>query len=207
MKLLTVFLTGLQAMIIFSSAASAAPVATCGNPSWIDEAVILDGIFIGNLEGMCDITGVQNGNVSKLYQYYLSQESLNVVAINSAPVAETSLAATGTIADLSVSMNDGTMRSIIKIATDETNSVFYTSESKEINFSGTAGYLRKLNLDIRIDKVSDDHFKVTLKNLTNIKKPALLPNFVFLGPAKSQSIQKFNASLSQLGKDIASALE
>jgi hypothetical protein len=184
----------------------AATTINCSAPAWIEPAKIENGVFVAHLIGSCDLTGVTHANVEKLYQYYIAQQSINVAVVNSPPTANSSLAPVGTIADLTVNMDDGTMRSVIRIGTDLTSAVFYSSRSQEINFSGFASLMQKLDLDIRIEKATDDHFKISLINLTQVKKPRLMPNFTFLGPASSQSIKQFQTSLNQLGQTVADQL-
>jgi hypothetical protein len=192
---------------LFGATAFADPVVTCSQPSWIEPAAIVNGIFVAKLVGTCDITGMPDGSIEKLYQYYQAQESVNVVTVNSAPRPDTSLAATGTTADLTLNMDDGTMQSLIRMGTDNSTLFLYKMESEEIHFTGFAALMQKLDIDIKVDKLSADHFQVTLKNLTEVKKPNLMPSFTFLGPARSKSLTKFQTSLDKLGSDVALGLK
>lgn len=178
----------------------------CGEEVWMNLPGVKDGVFTGKLKAECDITDVSAGDIKQLNDYFVQEAVKGAQVIHSGPVADASLKMIGVKFDLTVKSDDGLMRSIVRFGRNGSSTFRYVSESKEINFSGLSEYLRKLDIDVTVEKASSNSYKLTLINLTQVKKPALAPTGIFDSMVQKKSKKEFRTNLNALATEVADNL-
>lgn len=178
----------------------------CGEEKWVNSPGVSDGVFTGKLAADCMITTSGVGSIQQLKNYYEDEALRGAHIVHSGPVADSSLGGAGLKYDLTVKSAEGLMRSIVRMTSDEKTKFYYVAESKEIKFSGMSEYLQKLDIEIKVQKLSETSFKLTLINLTKVRKPSLAPGGIFDSIAQKNSKKEFRKNLLILAKDISSNL-
>ncbi|MFY7992443.1 MAG: hypothetical protein ACOVP4_04045 [Bacteriovoracaceae bacterium] len=178
----------------------------CGEEKWVTNPGVSNGVFTGKLAADCTITTSSTGSIQQLKNYYEDEALRGAYIVHSGPVADSSLGGAGLKYDLTVKSAEGLMRSIVRMTSDEKTKFYYVAESKEIKFSGMSEYLQKLDIEIKVQKLSETSFKLTLINLTKVRKPALAPAGIFDSIAQKNSKKEFRKNLLILAKDISSNL-
>ena len=176
--------------------------SVCNPTQWTEPAVMENGRFVGKLQATCELS-LPHSNIQKIKKYFLDKTISNATTVHSGPVQDNRLGMPGFGIDETETTSDGTIRNEIVLASDDSSLFVYSSKSKEIHFSGNAGYLSQLDIEIKIEKTTEDRFKLTLYNLTHIRKPKLAPSAIFYPIAKKQSIPKFEKNLNDLLSALA----
>lgn len=191
-------------LISLSTQNSFAAVAiTCDSATWAEIPMLQAGVFTGSLQASCDLSEANESSLIKIGQHFQAKVSQDVIQVFEGPVLDGSLGVPAVRYDELVQANDGQIRNLIRFGGNGADLFLYSSHSKEIHFSGTAGYLRRLDIDFKLEKRPSGHLKLTLTNLTNVQKPALVPDVLFLSMAKSRSISQFEANLQALAKEVS----
>ncbi len=193
--------------ISFGTAASvlAAPVVVCESGTWAEVPMLQAGVFVGSIQSSCDISESTDAS-TKLGQHFQNKINQGVIQVYEGPVLDATLGVPAVHYDQRVRTPEGEIRNFIRFGGNGTDLYVYSSHSKEVNFSGTARYLSRLDIDFRIERLPNHHLKVTLINLTNVQKPRFVPVGIFLSMAKSRSLSQFQASLENLGKEVGESL-
>lgn len=191
---------------LFQLPKAVAASINCGEEVWLNVPGVQDGLFTGKLKADCSITGVSSGSIKKLSEYFEENAVRGAHIVHSAPAADSSLGMSGVKMDLTVKSEEGLMRSLIRFGNDGSKTFRYVAQSKEINFSGLSEYLRKLDIDVIVSKESESKFKITLINLTQIKKPAIAPTGIFNSMVQKQSKKEFRKNLESLAQEVADNL-
>ncbi len=160
---------------------------------------------MGTLEASCTVKKT-GGDVRQVESYFRNKVLAQVTTRHEGPVADHSLGLPGVLFDVTVRHEGGTLRNLVKIATDGRDALAYDARSKQISLPGMAGYLRKLDVIFKVVRVDADSFKVTLTNTTHVAKPALAPGGIFLGIAKNKARDEFLVQLPKLAKEIEQSL-
>lgn len=201
----TLFTASLIALFSFSTEIKAATIQ-CGEEVWLNVPGVKDGLFSGKLKADCSITGVSSGSIKKLSENFEDNTVRGAHIVHAAPSKDTSLGMSGVKMDLTVKSEEGLMRSLIRFGNNGSTTFRYISQSKEINFSGLSEYLQKLDIDVTVAKINEGKFKITLINLTEIKKPAIAPTGVFNSMVQKQSKKEFRKNLESLAQEVADNL-
>lgn len=188
--------------IIFASLPLKAQTRQCGNLKWSEDPRISSGLFMGKMENNCVVTGLRSADIRKLHDYFEAKALDNVVIKHQGPDAESSLGLPGLRWDITVETNEGRIRNLLRIASDDRAALAYSIHSKEINFRGMAGYMRKLNIDYRVEVLSATSVRITLNNLVHVQKPAVAPSGMFLRMAINNSEGQFTQSLNNLVDEV-----
>ena len=200
------FTTLIPTLLLSAPLVQAAPTVVCESGTWAGVPMLQSGMFVGSIRATCDISGSNDGSLTKLGQHFQSKATEGAVQVYEGPVFDASLGVPAVRYDVLLQTTDGQIRNLIRMGGNGTDLYVYSSHSKEINFGGTAGYLRRLDVDFKIEKQPENHLKVTLLNLTNVQKPSLVPGGIFLNMAKSRSLTQYQESLEALAKEIAANL-
>lgn len=171
----------------------------CGKIAWTQEGRMENGLFVGELAGECTVKPGRPGNMDRLRDQFEREMLKDVITKFEADVPDDSLGIPGNRFDLLLRSPDGKIRNQIIIASTA-NQFFYDIQSKEINFSGMAGYLRKLAVRTEIKKIADGNYLLKLKCLNKIQKPGLATAGIFLPIARKTSLEQFEKRLNEAGK-------
>lgn len=193
----------LLALVLTMTTAHAA--IKCGEEVWVRVPGVTNGVFIGKLKATCTLTDIVGGDIRKLEDHFSEKALHDVTTRHSGPLADSSLGMNGEKYDVTANTKEGPMRSIIRVASDSKDNFRYVSESKEIKFTGMAAYMEKLDIDVTVSRSGND-FKVTLVNLTNIRKPGLAPAGMFSSIAQNKSKKEFKKNIMILAEEVAGNL-
>jgi hypothetical protein len=185
---------------------SQAQTSSCSNERFVEPPKLSQGKFIGILEATCKISG-SAGNISGVYKSFRKDIFNDVVTIHLNATNDHSLGLAGEKFDITVKTNEGNIRNLIKIASDQRDRFLYESRSKSIHFSGLSSYLSKLDVVISVNRLANGDVEVKLLNTTNVNKPALAPGRIFLNMATKQAREEFNKQLPRLVKDVIQMME
>jgi hypothetical protein len=173
---------------------------------WIQAPRIANGLFTGKMQSSCVISGLGSTDIRKLHDHFESNALNDVVTTHQGPLADNSLGLPGQRWDVTIAAREGQMRNLLRIATDSRDMLAYSIHSKEIHFRGMAGYLRKLNIDYRVQLLDATRVKVSLENLTEVQKPGVAPTGIFLRMAIKNSEAEFLQNLQKLIQEVATNL-
>ena len=191
--------------IVLSLLTSPAQAFSCGSERWVTPPALREGKFMGTLEASCTVKKT-GGDLRQVESYLRNNVLAQVTTRHEGPIADHSLGFPGVSFDVTVRHDGGSIRNLIKIATDGRDALTYDARSKQISLSGLAGYLRKLDVIFKVTRIDADSFKVTLTNTTHVAKPALAPGGIFLGMAKDKAREEFLVQLPKLAKEIEQSL-
>ena len=191
--------------IVLSLFTSSAQAFTCASERWVAAPALREGKFMGTLEASCTLKKT-GGDLSQVESYFRNKILAQVTTRHEGPVADHTLGLPGVLFDVTVRHEGGTIRNLVKIATDGRDALAYDARSKQISLSGLAGYLRKLDVIFKVTRIDADSFKVTLTNTTHVAKPALAPGGIFLGIAKNKAREEFLVQLPKLAQEIEQSL-
>ncbi len=191
--------------IVLSLFAQSAQAFSCGTERWVTPPALREGKFMGTLEASCTVKKT-GGDLREVESYFRSKILAQVTTRHEGPVADHSLGLPGVLFDVTVRHEGGTLRNVVKLATDSRDALAYDARSKQVSLPGIAGYLRKLDVIFRVTRVNDDSFKVVLTNTTHVAKPALAPAGIFLGIAKDKARDEFLVQLAKLAQEIEQSL-
>ncbi|MBY0515886.1 MAG: hypothetical protein K2P81_03185 [Bacteriovoracaceae bacterium] len=192
-------------ILLLALSAFNAQAFECSEPQWVTPAALKNGRFIGNLKASCQIKK-SGGSIRSVSTHFQKQATVGVLTVHSGPVNDFSLGLPGVVYDITAKDPNGSIRSKIKMASDERDRFVYDSKSSEINLSGLAGYLRVLNLAIEVKRLNENAFSVTLINGTEVAKPGLAPGGIFLNMAAKKAIEEFSTQLPKLAKEVEASL-
>lgn len=192
-------------VIVLSLFTSPTHAFTCGGERWVTAPALREGKFMGTLEASCTINKT-GGDLRQLETHFRSKVLAHVTTRHEGPVADHSLGLPGVLFDVTVRHEGGTLRNLVKIATDGRDAFAYDARSKQVSLPGMAGYLRKLDVIFKVTRVDGDGFKLTLTNTTHVAKPALAPGGIFLGIAKDKARDEFLVQLPKLAQEVEQSL-
>jgi len=192
----------MKKLLIFSlmilSFSSFAAKVECGEEVWMNVPGVEDGVFIGKLKASCSISGLVAADIRKLEDHYSAKTEPTV--------PDSSLGMNGEKFDRTVKSPEGVMTSTIRLASDSKDKLRYVSQSKKIDFTGMSEYIQKLDVDVAVVRTGNESFKVTLINLTHIRKPALAPAGMFSSIAQKKSKKEFRTNLEVLAQEVSDNL-
>jgi hypothetical protein len=178
----------------------------CAEEVWVQVPGVNNGVFTGKLAVDCRFDEVNAGDLEKLTRYFEDQTADSAHVLHSGPVKDESLGFKGVKYDLTAKLEEGLMRSTIRIAGDSEKNFRYVSDSSEISFSGFAKFLRKLKTEIYITKIDQDSYKLTMINLTEVNKPSYAPTEIFNSMAQKNSKKVFRQNLLKLVDEVSNNL-
>lgn len=195
-------------LLIFSlsltaPSAFASVVINCDTATWAEIPMLQAGLFTGSLQANCDLSEANETSLLKIGQHFQAKATQGALQVFEGPVLDGTLGVPAVRYDELLQTSDGQIRNLIRLGGNGIDLFLYSSHSKEISFTGNAGYLRRLDIDFKIEKLPNAHLKLTLTNLTNVQKPSLVPGVIFLNMAKSRSITQFETNLQALAKEVS----
>jgi hypothetical protein len=186
--------------LFFSNLATSA--IECGAEKWVKDPVVKNGMFLGYLEADCLFTDVK-GDVRKLDEYFLKAAIAGAEVIHDGPTPIIFENLPSHKVEVTVRNNQGTMKNSVTIGSDSLDKFIYMCRTKEIHFSGFAGYLDYLDIQVRVTRLSDHSFKLTLFNETHVRKPQMAPAGIFLNMAIKNSLQEFRSNLTNMANEVS----
>jgi len=191
--------------IVLSLLTSNGHAFTCGAERWVTPPALRQGKFMGTLEASCALKKT-DGDIRQLETHFRNKLLAQVITRHEGPVADHTLGLPGVLFDVTVRHEGGTLRNLVKLATDGRDALAYDARSTQVSLPGMAGYLRKLDVVFKVTRLDEDSFTVTLTNTTHVSKPTLAPGGVFLGIAKDKARDEFLVQLPKLAQEIEQSL-
>lgn len=191
--------------IVLGLFTSSVQAFTCGSERWVTPPALREGKFMGTLEASCTVKKA-GADLRQVESYFRNKVLAQVTTRHEGPVADHTLGLPGVLFDVTVRHEGGTLRNLVKIASDGRDALAYDARSKQVSLPGMAGYLRKLDVIFKINRIDAESFKVTLTNTTHVAKPALAPGGIFLGIAKDKARDEFLVQLPKLAQEIEQSL-
>ncbi len=182
-------------IFIFSGKAVASDW-TCEKPQWASAPAMVDGNFVGTVQGYCTFHLNHSADIAALDRHLL--ESINKSQeIHEGPVTEIFRNLPGVRYDVTAYYpNDNmTVRQNVHLSTDLISKVVYESDSKSVTASGLSEYLRQLNVEFEVTKTENPiilQFKMT--TLIRVAKPWYAPSGIFFSKAQESALEQFNKS-------------
>ena len=169
---------------------------SCNQAVWTDAPRVEDGKFKGTIAVDCTFIGVSGGGFPELNDYlnYKVSRSPEVRTVHAGPIDETYANLPSTYYDVTMNMNvqntDVQVREDAHIATDRQSQLVFANFSKDIQGSGNAQYLKKLDAVLNITgEMTTRTYQIHAVNTLHIKKPWYAPEGQFLSEIK-KSIMK-----------------
>ncbi len=178
--------------------------ATCSAPVFKEQPKIENNRFISKLESECRLA-ITGSDVRLIEKFFNDTVLDNVQRKIEGPVSDTSLEVPGTRYDLVYKRPEGTIRMIVKLASDGRDLVISDSQSKEVNFSGVGRYFKKIDNNIRVSRSADGVFTLKFYNSIQIEKPSLAPAGVFIRIGSEQSVKQYTEERGRLVKSLEAA--
>jgi hypothetical protein len=172
---------------------------TCPYWRWENQPQILGGIFQATIATDCTVSGALVDRIPALRDD-LVRQVLSFPKIHSGPTPHEGYGMPGVRYDASIHVEDGgnvlDIREFAHVYSDGSDKIVYETLSQEIQATGQAAYLRKLDIRTDITKEKDPGtYTITLYSTTHVQKPSGIPNFLFLGPAKDTVRKQFQSSI------------
>jgi len=169
---------------------------SCDTGKWLSQPELdEDGIFTAVRGSECIVTS-PGGKVLNLDRYLLSRVG-HGTTVNEGPIDEIYEGLPGVRYDLSMRLeNDGNpmvIRSDVHFATDQKERFIYASQSKDIEASGTAGYLQKITEKVLVVALPENRFQFSLASSIDVAKPWYAPSGTFKTQMEKAFIKNFNS--------------
>jgi hypothetical protein len=176
----------------------------CEEGKWLTEARMEGKHFIAEIVSECLIQESQ-GHVTSLYQYYYEKiKKHSQVHDESSAVMLDHLPAT--FLEFTDQSAEGRIRIKAKLATDHQKLFKYSAQSVDVQLNGLGKFLKKLDFEFILQKISDSEFKLQMITKSAVQKPSLVPTGMFLSKGKTDAMAKFNQKLTELAHEIKSQL-
>lgn len=190
----TVLTLGAMGIGSNTGGADNAPQWTCTDAQWVGTPGMQGGNFVGTQEGGCTVQLGHEGNLVLLDQYFLEGVKASKT-VHAGPTSETFQGLPGVMYDVTVEYDDGasvTVRADSHIATDQSTRVIYAVLSQSVRGSGMAGYIRKIDVTIEVDKgTAFGQVEVKLTNSITVDRPWYAPSGTFVAKAKEAAVAQF----------------
>jgi hypothetical protein len=194
-------------LFAFATAATTqAFAADCTVPVFKEPPKIENNRFISKLTGECRLA-VRASDVRPVEKFFNDTLFDDVERRIEGPVSDQTLGIPGNRYDLVYRRPEGTIRMIVKLASDGRDLVVSDSQSKEVNFSGVGKYFKKIDNNIRVERGADGVFQLKFDNAIQIEKPRLAPAEVFIQIASEQSVKQYNVERERLVKALEAAID
>ncbi len=198
------------ASALLACPAWAQPTTNCGPAQFAEEPSIRNGVYTATLYSDCQISGATGKGMPDLETAQI-RETSQAGTVHQGPVSETFLGLPSTFFDVTVTQSDpggsGSIRSNVHIATDGKSRLLFSSVSTEVNLSGMAGYLRKIETQYEVKSgTSAGRYSFKLTNTITLAKPAAAPDFIFKPIAKKNALEQFTRKRDEVVAQTAQAL-
>ena len=189
-------------LLAFSALSASASTFKCGEASWKSGPVMEAGKFKGELIGECTVNLDQSPEFRQLESYFETEINRTIVTTYSQGVADSELLTGGRTWDLLIKVKEGKIRNKFQLASDGRDQLIYQTRSKDIQFGGFAGYLKKLDVRVEVRRVSDRKVTLRLSSLTWVDKPLIAPPKIFFDKAVENSLKQFPEELEKLAVQV-----
>lgn len=172
---------------------------TCPYWRWDSQPQIIGGIYQSRIATDCTIVRALPDRIPA-FREDLIQQVMSFPKIHSGPTAVRGFEMEGIEYDASIHIENGgnsiDIRELAHIFSDNTQKIVYETLSTDIQATGQAANLRKL--DLRTDITNGEHphsYTVTIYSTTHIRRPGGIPNAIFVAMAKDTIRKQFQASI------------
>ena len=181
----------------FSSFAN--PVETdlwkCEKAEWSQEPELTDGIFTATISGTCWVNIQKEAGIQWLFERLQKEyQRSEKYEIHQGPVLSQDGSYVVVNYDLTDKVDeedsDLAIRQDVQLKTDKTKELIYLTNSKKIQASGTAAYLRSVSFETEVRALSNA-YRVSLHNRVEIEKPWFAMGFLFKPMSASITQEKF----------------
>lgn len=175
---------------------------SCQEPQWTKEPELLDGIFVAKIGTQCKVYSQKEEAISWLFRKLQSEfQRRDKYEIHEGPVRTQEGLVTKLQYDLTDYLkeegSDLAIRQDVYLNTDEKNHLDYSTQSKAIQASGTASYLKQVSF--RTEVIAEkDFYLVKLENEVEVERPWFALSFLFKPMSASITREKFEKARDKL---------
>lgn len=167
----------------------------CENPTWGQEPSLTEGVFSAVIQATCQVYIQKDAGISWLFEKLQSEyKKSEKYEIHQGPFISHEGSFLVVNYDLTDKLNEeGTdlaIRQDVILKTDQKKELNYLTQSKAIQASGTAAYLRAVSFETEV-KAKPNAYEVNLKNRVEIEKPWFALGFLFKPMSESITREKF----------------
>ncbi len=196
---------GLFLVVSFSGRAEAA-FFKCAKEDFKTPPQMIDGRFRGTLQAVCTVTQASNGGLKGLSEF-LFNSTLKSTIVHAGPVNTTFDQLNAVQFDITQKIPDGTIRSLVWIATDDTSRLSYSIQSQSMKLSGNAGLLEKLDVGFVVTPGSNaGEYSILLMNTVWVERPWYAPSDVFKNIAMDNARKEFQKNVQTMIPDVVRSL-
>jgi hypothetical protein len=153
-----------------------------------------DGLYHSEVQGECGLEGVRGNQIPALARAIHSDLTTHRV-VHSETRAVQRAGAEGALLDTTLSLRDEklTLRESVFLATPQENRLIYETESKSIEGSGPAGYLKSLRFSaVVLPSVAENSpYAIRFTNAISVERPWFAIPFLFKSIAENAALEKF----------------
>ncbi len=189
--------------LLFSFTAFAS--ITCGEQTFTSKPVVVSGKFTAGVVAECTIQGPSGSDIRKVSAFLESEIRTEGNILHKEEVAEVQ-GLPGKLFDVTMFVDEGSVRSDIKVGSDDRDLLIYDSKSKKVNLDGFAGFIEQIDVKINLERTEQDLFKLRLDNFTKVDKPRLVPTSTFRSVALKQHLEQHEKKLRRLAEKIKANL-
>ncbi|NBX76520.1 MAG: hypothetical protein EBQ92_08190 [Proteobacteria bacterium] len=182
----------------------------CEKAEWSQEPELTEGIFTATISGTCWVNIQKESGIQWLFQRLQKEyQRSEKYEIHQGPSISKDGSFTVINYDLTDKLNeedsDLAIRQDVQLRTDEKKELIYLTNSKVIQASGTAAYLRSVSFETQVRALSNA-YRVTLQNRVEIEKPWFALGFLFKPMSASITQDKFLKAQEKLIQYLTSSL-
>jgi len=193
-------------MILATKVFAASATFKCEPEVWLGDHGISNGTFTGTLTGKCLVTNAAPSGVSSADQYFLSYIS-HATHVDVGPIEETFETFPSILYRVTDITDQLTIKSDEHIATDGKTKLIYAAFSTDINGSGLASYLRKLDLRVEVNSTPEPtQYEILLNTTISVAKPFFVPGGAFQSQAEKSAKEQYEKRRDKMLPDIVDHL-
>ena len=174
----------------------------CQEPQWAKDPEMFEGIFRARIRTECQVFSQKPEAISWLFQKLQNEfQRKEKYQIHEGPLRSQEGLFTHLQYDLTDRLSeedsDLAIRQNVYLKTDEKNILDYLTQSKEIQASGTASYLKQVSFLTEVI-AKKDFYLVKLENEVEIERPWFALSFLFKPMSASITKDKFEKARDKL---------
>jgi hypothetical protein len=174
----------------------------CDKAEWSEEPELSDGIFTATIASTCWVNIQKEDGIQWLFERLQKEyQRSEKYEIHQGPSISRDGAFVVVNYDLTDKLDeedsDLAIRQNVELKTDKTKELFYLTNSKKIQASGTAAYLRSVSFETEVRALSNT-YRVSLHNRVEIEKPWFALGFLFKPMSASITQEKFMKAQEKL---------
>lgn len=184
------------------------PEYECETPVWTAAPEVKKGMFYGTIEVTCLVRGEHGGGFPHLKTHMEEYLLDNVETVHAGPTSVKYEELPSVFYDVTMLFasgdNEVRARGENYIGSDDTSVLVYDFFSKEIDASGMAGYMKKVNIEATAKSTeSENWYAVTVSGLMEVEKPWFAPSGTFKKQIVSEIEKQVEAKKEEVITEVA----